>query len=218
VNVAFVVAVAATAFAINASAAMPSGAAPPVSTPTAGAAPAAAPAPAPGSQMMLTSTAFEDGGVLPPKHAGGATALSPALNWSDTPSSVQSFVVLMHDMEPAPNKTSKMDITHWLAWNIPGTSSGLPEGVPAGALSDGTQQISIRSNGYFGSGAGPGKYHHYVFELYALDTRLTVASADQSKAAPTDQLTQAMTIRRAVFDAMDGHVLAKAVLVSRFHR
>ncbi len=171
--------------------------------------PAAAPPAAAALQMLMTTPAFEDGGVLPPKYAGGATAVSPALSWSQVLPGTQSFVVLMHDLEPAQNKTSKMDITHWLAWNIPGTSTGLAEGVPAGALPDGTQQISIRTNGYFGPGAGPGKYHHYVFELYALDVKLTVAPA---------QPEQVVETRRAVFDAMDGHVLGKAVLVSRFHR
>jgi Raf kinase inhibitor-like YbhB/YbcL family protein len=166
-------------------------------------------APPPGSQMLLTSTAFEDGGVVPPKHVGGATAASPALSWSQVPPGTQSFVLLMHDMEPVQNKSAKMDVTHWLAWNIPGTSTGLAEGVPAGALPDGTQQISIRSNGYWGPGAPPGKYHHYTFELYALDTKLNLQAGDPAKVVDT---------RLAVFDAMDGHVLGKAVLVSRFHR
>jgi Raf kinase inhibitor-like YbhB/YbcL family protein len=168
-----------------------------------------APAPVAPPQMLMDSQAFEDGGVLPPKYAGGATAVSPALSWSQVLPGTQSFVLLMHDMEPVQNKTSKMDVTHWLTWNIPGTSTGLPEGVPAGALPDGTQQISIRSNGYWGPGAGPGKYHHYVFELYALDTKLAVPPAASAQVVET---------RQAVFDAMDGHVLGKAVLVSRFHR
>ena len=173
--------------------------------------PSAAPptALAPPPQMLMNSPAFEDGGILPPRYAGGAAAVSPALSWSQVPPGTQSFVMLMHDMEPVQNKTSKMDITHWLAWNIPASSAGLAEGVPAGVLPDGTQQISIRTNGYFGPGAGPGKYHHYVFELYALDIKLTVP------AAPPEHVVET---RQAVFDAMDGHVLGKAILVSRFHR
>ena len=161
--------------------------------------------------LIMTSSAWEDGGVIPDKYtqAAGPTAPSPELKWSQVPAGTQSFVLLMHDPEPVLNRGSKMDITHWLVWNIPGTSTGLPEGVPAGELPDGTRQVSLRSNGYMGPGAPPGPYHHYTFELYALDTKLDVPQGTAQEAAAT---------RTAVFNAMDGHVLGKAVLVARFHR
>ncbi|HET9831871.1 MAG TPA: YbhB/YbcL family Raf kinase inhibitor-like protein [Vicinamibacterales bacterium] len=162
--------------------------------------------------LIMTSTAWEDGGVIPDKYtqAAGPTAPNPALSWSQVPPGTQSFVLLMHDPEPAiPAKSSKMDVTHWLIWNIPGTSTGLPEGVMAGDLPDGSRQVSLRSNGYMGPGAPPGPYHHYTFMLYALDTKLDIPSGAPADAAKT---------RMAIEDAMDGHVLGKAVLVARFHR
>jgi len=161
--------------------------------------------------LIMTTTAWEDGGVIPDKYtqAAGATAPSPALSWSQVPPGTQSFVLLMHDPEPVLQKGSKMDITHWLVWNIPGTSTGLPEGVMAGEHADGMRQVSLRSNGYMGPGAPPGPYHHYTFELYALDTKLDVPMGTPQEAAAT---------RTAVVNAMDGHVLGKAELVARFHR
>lgn len=161
--------------------------------------------------LIMTSSAWEDGGVIPDKftQAAGATAPSPELKWSQVPPGTQSFVLLLHDPEPVLAKGSKMDITHWLVWNIPGTSTGLAEGVKAGELPDGTRQVSLRSNSYMGPGAPAGPYHHYTFELYALDTKLDVAQGTPQDAAAT---------RTAVVNAMDGHVLGKAVLVARFHR
>jgi Raf kinase inhibitor-like YbhB/YbcL family protein len=161
--------------------------------------------------LIMTSTAWEDGGVIPDKYtqAAGPTAPSPELKWSQVPPGTQSFVLLMHDPEPVLQKGSKMDITHWLIWNIPGTSTGLPQGVPQGTLPDGSRQVSLRSNAYMGPGAPPGPYHHYTFELYALDTKLDVPEGTPQEAAAT---------RTAVINAMDGHVLGKAVLVARFHR
>ncbi len=161
--------------------------------------------------LIMTSPAWEDGGVIPDKftQASGPTAPSPELKWSQVPPGTQSFVLLMHDPEPVLNKGSKMDITHWLVWNIPGASTGLPEGVAAGELPDGTRQVSLRSNAYMGPGAPAGPYHHYTFELYALDTKLDVPLGTPQEAAAT---------RTAVVNAMDGHVLGKAVLVARFHR
>src|SRR6267378_815239 len=161
--------------------------------------------------LIMTSSAWEDGGVIPDKYtqAAGATAPSPELKWSQVPMGTQSFVLLMHDPEPVLAKGSKMDITHWLIWNIPGTSTGLAEGVAAGELPDGSRQVSLRSNAYMGPGAPPGPYHHYTFELYALDTKLDVPQGAPQQAADT---------RMAVVSAMDGHVLGKAILVARFHR
>lgn len=161
--------------------------------------------------LIMTSLAWEDGGVIPDKftQAAGPTAPSPELKWSQVPPGTQSFVLLMHDPEPVLAKGSKMDITHWLVWNVPGTSTGFAEGVAAGELPDGTRQVSLRSNSYMGPGAPAGPYHHYTFELYALDTKLDVPQGTPQEAAAT---------RTAVVNAMDGHVLGKAVLVARFHR
>ena len=161
--------------------------------------------------LIMTSSAWEDGGVIPDKYtqAAGPTSPSPELKFSQVPMGTQSLVLLMHDPEPVLNKGSKMDITHWLVWNIPATSAGLPEGMAQGELPDGTRQISLRSTGYMGPGAGPGPYHHYTFELYALDTKLDI---------PMPQPAQAADTRTAIVNAMDGHVLGKAVLVARFHR
>jgi len=162
--------------------------------------------------LLLTSTAWEDGGVIPNKFtqaAEGGMAVSPELKWSQVPMGTQSFVLLVHDPEPVLNKGSKMDITHWLIWNIPGTATGLPEGVAQGELPDGSRQVSLRSNAYMGMGAPAGPYHHYTFELYALDIKLDVPQGMPAQAADT---------RTAVVNAMDGHVLGKAILVARFHR
>ena len=161
--------------------------------------------------LLMTTTAFEDGGVIPDKYtqAAGPMAVSPELKWSQVPPGTQSFVLLLHDPEPALNKSSKMDVTHWLIWNIPATATGLKEGVPAGELPDGSRQVSLRANAYMGPGAPAGPYHHYTFELYALDTKLDVAQGTPGEAANT---------RIGVVNAMDGHVLGKAILVGRFHR
>jgi Raf kinase inhibitor-like YbhB/YbcL family protein len=160
--------------------------------------------------LIMTSTAWEDGGVIPDKYTGaaGQNSPNPALSWSQVPPGTQSFVLIMNDPEPAiPAKSSRGDVTHWLVWNIPGTSTGLPEGIMAGDLPDGTKQQSLRSKGYMGPGAPPGPYHHYTFTLYALDNKPDVTPVDN-----------AFDTRQALLNAMDGHVLGKAVLVAKFHR
>lgn len=171
-------------------------------------APAAPGAPA-APPMRLLSNSFIDGGVIPLKHTQAGEQASPQLAWADAPAATQSFVLHMHDMEGARNKTSE-DQLHWLVWNIPATTRGLPEGVPKGDLKDGSHQTSATGDGvYRGPGApATGPYHHYVFELFALDTKLDVAA---NASDPFDT-------RAKVLAAIQGHVVGKAVYLGFFRR
>ena len=159
--------------------------------------------------LVMTTTAFEDGGIIPAKFVGGM-GVSPELKWTQVPMGTVTFALLMHDPDVALQR-STLDVTHWLVWNIPGTSTGLAEGVmPAAELPDGTRQVSLRAAGYMGPGApANGPYHHYTFELYALDTKIDVPAGTPQEAAAT---------RAAVMKAIDGHALGKAVIVGRFHQ
>ncbi len=159
--------------------------------------------------MVLSTPAFPDGAVIPNRHTQVQQAergISPQLVWTNAPAATQSFVLHMHDPEVARNRTTD-DQVHWLVWNIPGTEKGLPEGMPEGAqLPNGMRQISASGDVYRGPGApAAGPMHHYTFEVYALDTKLDVPPA-----------ADAWETRRAVFKAMDGHVIGKAVMVGMF--
>lgn len=159
--------------------------------------------------LTLATPAFPDGGSIPVRHAQAGRDVSPALSWSGAPDSVRSYVLLVHDADAAQGDGTD-DTLHWLVWNIPGAATGLPEGVPSGAqLADGTRQISV-SGPYYRGPAAPatGPAHHYVFELYALDTMLNIQPTAMSAAAT----------REAVMRAMAGRVRAKGVLVGLYRR
>ena len=164
--------------------------------------------------MVLTIPGFPDGGQIPVKFSQAAEGAapgegtSPAMTWTNVPPGTQSFVLHMHDLDVARNKTTD-DQAHWVVWNIPGTSTGLPEGVPKGAqMADGSYQTSATGPVYRGPGApAAGPFHHYMFELFALDTKLDVKP-----------LADAFETRAAVMKAMQGHILGKAVYGGLFKR
>ena len=171
---------------------------------------AAAPAGAQGAApMRLMANSFIDGGLIPLKYTQAGEQASPQLAWANAPVGTQSFVLHMHDMEGARNKTTD-DQLHWLVWNIPATTRMLPEGVPKGDLKDGSHQTSATGDGvYRGPGApANGPYHHYVFEVFALDTKVDIAA---NAADPFDT-------RAKVLAAIQGHVLGKAVYLGFFRR
>ena len=171
-------------------------------------------APPAGPAMTLTIPGFPDGGQIPVKFSQAAPGAapgegtSPAMSWSNAPAGTQSFVLNMHDMDVVRNKTTD-DQAHWVVWNIPATATGLPEGVAKGAqLPDGSYQVSATGQVYRGPGApATGPLHHYMFELYALDTKLDVQ--------PT---ADAFETRANVLKAEQGHVLGKAVYSGLFRR
>ena len=160
--------------------------------------------------MTLNTSAFNDGGVIPVKHAQPGRDVSPALSWSGVPdSNVASFALIVHDAN-APIGNGTDDMLHWMVWNIPASARSLPEGVSHGPnLPDGARQISA-SGPYYRGPAAPstGPAHHYLYELYALDTTLDIPAVGQSP-----PLTRA-----AVTTAMAGHIRGKAVLVGTFKR
>lgn len=170
--------------------------------------------PPPAPPMTMTVAGFTDGGQIPVKYSqaapGVATGegLSPAITWTNVPPGTQSFVLNMHDMEVVRNKTTD-DQAHWVVWNIPPTATGLPEGVPKGSpRPDGSYQISATGPMYRGPGApANGPPHHYMFEVYALDTKLDVQPG-----------TDAFDTRTSVMKAMQGHILGKAVYGGLFKR
>lgn len=169
-----------------------------------------------GPVLSVTSSSFPDGGEVPMKHAGVGENKLPefTFNWSqagnpvEAPATLQSYAVIFHDIENATAK-GPADTLHWSAFNIPGTAKGLPEGMGGGDLPDGTRNgpgIGGRGGNppaYFGPGAGVGPFHHYVWEFYALDTKLDLP---------------ANTTREEILKAMEGHVIGKAAYVGRFHR
>jgi Raf kinase inhibitor-like YbhB/YbcL family protein len=167
---------------------------------------AAPPAAPPGPPFLLSTSAFTDGSEIPVKYTcfSKSDPVSPALRWSNTPAGTVTFALLVHDLDVAPNK-GMFDVTHWIIWNIPGTAISLPEGVAAGAQTpDGAiQGKNVRgANAFRGPCPPAGKLHHYIFELYALDTKLD-AGPDASRAD--------------VMKAMDGHVIGKTSYTGIVH-
>jgi Raf kinase inhibitor-like YbhB/YbcL family protein len=156
--------------------------------------------------LLLETDAFPDGGIVPLKYANAGGSTMPAFKISNAPATTVAYAVIFHDLDvanvggPGPN-----DVLHWMAWDIPSASNGWPEGpntgasLPAGSvMGNNITQKPV----YMGPGAPAGpRYHHYVFEVYALSAPLGLPAASS---------------RDDVLKAMVGKIVAKAAYVGRF--
>jgi Raf kinase inhibitor-like YbhB/YbcL family protein len=149
-----------------------------------------------GGNLTLESPAFTDGGTIPSICGYRKGNVSPALSWSLPPSGTRSFALLVEDPDAR-------GWVHWIAWNIPYTGHGLPEGIPRSAkLPDGTRQ-GMNDFGEIGYGGPcpPSGVHRYTFRLMALDMLL-----DLGPGAERYELTK----------AIDGHVLEETRLTGTY--
>ena len=157
--------------------------------------------------LQITVTGYTDGGAIPAKYgcAGGQmNGVSPAIQWSGAPAGTESFAMIFHDTDVAlPNGD---DVLHWAIFNIPGTSTGLPENLPKTAeMPDGTKQPNNIAGmpGFFNPCPPPPTVHHYIFEVYALDQKLDLP---------------ATASRADLLKAMQGHTRAKGTYVGTYHQ
>ena len=164
--------------------------------------------------MTLTSSAWRDGGEIPPPYTQAGEDMSPPLQWTGAPEGVVSYALVVHDVDAAAGNGTE-DLLHWLVWNIPAAVTSFHEHSPSmSQLPDGTRQISASGPQYRGPGAAAtGPLHHYTFEVYALDAKIDVAASTAAQ-----PVTAALETRAAVMKAMQGHVLGKAVYVGLFRR
>jgi Raf kinase inhibitor-like YbhB/YbcL family protein len=153
--------------------------------------------------IVLKSSAFADGGAIPKRYSAYGNDRSPPLQWNGAPTGTKSFVLLMED----PDAIAPLPFVHWAAINIPPDATSLGEDIPKtftvrGSIEQGSNSIS--RTGYYGPRPPPGDpAHRYHFQVFALDTTLDLPTAFN---------------RHALLKAMQGHVLAKGVMVGTYQQ
>ena len=150
--------------------------------------------------INITSSAFEEGGLIPPKYTCDGADISPPLQW-DTVSDGTKSIALISDDPDAPMGTW----VHWVLFNLPPETRELPENIhpdenlPSGAIQGITD---FRRIGY-GGPCPPSGTHRYFFKIYALDTVLDLPS----RAGKSD-----------LVNAMEEHILAQGQLMGKYKR
>jgi Raf kinase inhibitor-like YbhB/YbcL family protein len=119
------------------------------------------------ASLVVTSSDFEDGGPLDVRFSFDQFGCignndKPQLAWSGAPAQTQSFAIIVHD----PDAPTGVGFFHWVAINLPASTTHVDESLPNGALE---LHTDYGGPGYGGPCPPPGPEHRYVFSVYALD-------------------------------------------------
>ena len=146
--------------------------------------------------MRITSPAFKPNGPIPMSCTCEGEDLSPPLDFDIDISGVKSLALVVED----PDAPRARPWVHWVLYNIPPSTTSLPEGAHAASIGAriGTNDWERTS---WGGPCPPSGEHRYVFTLFALDEVLPDLA----------QPTKTKLVR-----AMAEHVLGTAQLVGTY--
>jgi len=141
-------------------------------------------------------------GTLDARFTADGGNISPSLSWTSGPAGTQSYAVVVEGVDVVDGHP----VPHWVIYNIPSTTTALPEHVPAEMRLEsgpamGAMQVKLQgSAGYYGPRAPPGATRWYHFEVFALDAHLNLDPATAN--------------RDTVVNAMKNHVLASGEVIA----
>ena len=154
--------------------------------------------------LTLSSPAFASGASMSSRHTCDGDEVSPALHWSDTPAGTKSYALIVDDPDAPDPAAPRRTWVHWVLYDMPAATRGLPEAVSAAKLPPGTRQgVNDWNRTGYGAPCPPKGRHRYVFKLYALDRTLP----------DLHQPGKAQLLK-----AMEGHVVAHAELIGTYQR
>ena len=151
-------------------------------------------------EITVTSSAFQEGEMIPRKYTCDGANVSPPVAWTGVPDGAKSIALISDDPD-APVGTW----VHWVLYNLPLDSTGLAEGIkPVEKLDNGARHglNDFRKFGY-GGPCPPGGTHRYYFKVYALNAVLELKP----------NATKADLVK-----AMEGKILAQGQLMGKFTR
>ena len=151
--------------------------------------------------MRLYSSAFEHGAEIPQEYTCEGSDVSPPLEWSGVPAGTESLALIVDDPDAPDPSAPTMVWVHWVVFNLPKPTTGLPEGI-RDLPKQAAHGINDWKRAAYGGPCPPIGRHRYGFKLFALDTMLEL-----------DHPTKAQ-----LEEAMQGHILAQASLVGTYQK
>lgn len=155
-------------------------------------------------KLTLESTAFKHNEEIPTRFSCEGGDTSPPLAWSGGSLQAKSYALIADDPDAPDPAAPKRTHVHWVLYNLPPSCIKLDEGAAQRGLPEPAHHgVNDWGKTTYGGPCPPVGRHRYFFKLYALDRMLT----DLQR--PT---------KAHLLAAMQGHVLAEAVLIGTYQK
>ena len=141
--------------------------------------------------IVVTSTAFTDGGSIPARYTCDADDISPPLAWAGIPEGTVALALIVDDPDAR-------GWVHWLVTDIAADQAGVAE-----AEAPGTEGRNDFGRAGWGGPCPPSGSHRYTFEIFALSEALGLSSGYSADEQRT---------------AMEGKVLGSGQLTASYRR
>ncbi|NTV44171.1 MAG: YbhB/YbcL family Raf kinase inhibitor-like protein [Candidatus Yonathbacteria bacterium] len=149
--------------------------------------------------MEITSPAFVHNTHIPTLYTCDGKDSNPPLVFSNIPEHAISLVLIMDDPDVPKELREDGVWDHWIVFDMPPDTREIEEGTEP----EGIHGIGTSNNLKYHGPCPPDREHRYIFTLYALDTMLGLPEG---------------ATKREVLEAMEGHVIEKAVFIGRYER
>ena len=143
-------------------------------------------------ELIISSSAFDNGGYIPAKYTCEGENINPPLDISGAPEKTETFALIVEDPD-APRGI----FDHWIVWNIQPGKMIAENTVP------GIQGKNSFGSAQYGGPCPPAGTHRYYFKLYALDTTLDLP---EGSAKPV------------LLEAMKDHILEMNEFIGRYKK
>ncbi len=154
--------------------------------------------------LTLHSPAFDHEGPIPRRYGCEGEDISPALEWTGVPDGTRSLALIVDDPDAPDPAAPRMTFVHWVLFNLPAATAGLPEACTARQLPpEAGEGLNDWQRAGYGGPCPPTGRHRYFFKLYALDRRL------EGLEEPT---------KEELLQAMEGTVIARADLMGTYEK
>lgn len=150
------------------------------------------------TEIKVTSSAFNEGEMIPKKYTCEGDNLTPPLAWTNIPSGTKSLAIIVDDSDAASGS-----FIHWLVYNINPEIKEIKEDINTQRqiYTRVTQGMNdARRVGYIGP-CPPNGVHRYFFKVYALDVNLGISAGTNIK---------------DVMKLIEKHIIAEGKLMGKF--
>ncbi len=152
--------------------------------------------------LEIRSPAFAPDGEIPTRYTCKGEDISPPLSWRGIPADAQALVLIVDDPDAPDPAAPRMTWVHWVLYDLPADSEGLPEAVRT--LPAGTREgLNDWHRTGYGGPCPPIGRHRYFFKLYALRQPLG------DLGTPT---------KSQVLEAMQGRVIGEGQLIGTYQK